>query len=404
MERIKIGIIRETKTPPDHRVAIPPAIAVEIEKRFPGVEVVTQPSPNRCFPDEEYLTAGIRLQEDLSDCDWLIGVKEVHLAALLEKKKYLFFAHVAKKQSYNRPLLQEMVRKRNTLIDYEYLKDDNNQRLIAFGRWAGIIGAFNAILGWGLRTGLYQLHPAHLCFDRSEMDQQLKNLGVGKIRILVTGGGRVALGAMETFRKLQIPEVTPEEYLNDPDRSPVICRIDPWHYVCRNDNGPFDFDHFCKNPSKYRSSFSPFATSTDLLVAAHFWDPASPKLWQSEEMKINDFRIRLIADISCDINGSVPSTIRATAIGDPFYDWDRFHLRELAPFSDPEAVTVMSIDNLPGELPRDASYDFARVLLEKVFPCLLGDDPCRIIDRATITHDGRLNAHFSYLESFLKGE
>jgi hypothetical protein len=404
MTRIKIGVLRETKTPPDHRVAIPPAIASEIASRFPGVEVVVQPSPNRCFPDDEYLEAGIRLQEDLSDCDWLIGVKEVHLSALLENKNYMFFAHVAKKQTYNRPLLQEVVRKRIRLVDYEYLKDERNLRLIAFGRWAGIIGGFNALLGWGLKTGRYHLQPPHLCFDRSEMDRQLADLDVGKIRILVTGGGRVALGAMETLGKLGIPEVTPAEYLEYPDRSPVICRIDPWHYVTRKDANPFDFQHFCDKPREYLSCFHPFAASTDLLIAAHFWDPASPKLWQLDEMKSDDFKIRMIADISCDINGSVPCTIRATAIGDPFYDWDRFHLRELIPFSDPEAVTVMSIDNLPGELPRDASVDFARVLMETVFPCILGEDPCHVIDRATITLDGHLNEHFAYLDAFLKGE
>jgi hypothetical protein len=212
------------------------------------------------------------------------------------------------------------------------------------------------------------------------------------------------MGAMETLSNLDVPVVSPEEYLNDPDRSPVICRIDPCHYAIHKDGKPFDYDHFCKNPTEYQSCFKPFSASTDILIAAHFWDPASPKLWQPEEMKNDDFKIRLIADISCDINGSVPSTIRATTIADPFYDWDRLHLEELPPFSHPETITVMSIDNLPGELPRNASEDFSRVLIEKVFPCLLGDDPCHVIDRATITRDGHLNEPFAYLESYLKGE
>lgn len=404
MRRIKIGLLRETKTPPDRRVAIPPALASEVTMRFPCVEVIVQPSQNRCFPDEEFIAAGVKIQEDLSDCDWLIGVKEVHPPTLLEGKKYLFFAHVAKKQLYNRLLLKEIVRKKITLIDYEYLKDEENLRLIAFGRWAGVVGAFNGILAWGLKTGRYHLIPAHQCYDRVMMESQLENLDIGKVRILVTGGGRVAMGAMETLGKLDIPEVTPDEYLNDMNRSPVICRIDPWHYAMHKDGVPFDYDHFCKNPWEYRSCFNRFGSSTDLLIAAHFWDPASPKLWQPEEMKNENFRIRLIADISCDINGSIPSTIRSTTIDDPFYDWDRFNFKELPPFSDPEAVTVMSIDNLPGELPRDASEDFSRVLIEKVFPYLLGDDPGQVIDRATITRDGNLNEHFMYLDSFLKGE
>ncbi|MCX6225298.1 MAG: NAD(P)-dependent oxidoreductase [Bacteroidia bacterium] len=404
MRRIKIGILRETKTPPDRRVAVPPALAAELTTRFPDVDLIVQPSSVRCFPDEEYLAAGVTMQEDLSECDWLIGVKEVDIPALIEGKKYLFFAHVAKRQAYNQHLLQEIVRKKITLVDYEYLKDEKNLRLIAFGHWAGVVGAFNGILAWGRKTGQYYLTPAHECHDKAEMESQLKNANAVKVRILVTGGGRVALGAMETLGKLGIPIVTPDEYLDDTDRSPVICRIDPWHYAQRKNGEPFDFDHFCKNPWEYESCFSRFSSSTDLFIAAHFWDPASPKLWLPEEMKNDEFRIRMIADISCDINGSVPSTIRATTIADPFYDWDRFNLKELPPFSDPQAVTVMSIDNLPGELPRDASEDFSRVLIDKVFPCLLGDDPCHVIDRAIITRDGHLNEPFLYLESFIKGE
>lgn len=141
-----------------------------------------------------------------------------------------------------------------------------------------------------------------------------------------------------------------------------------------------------------------------MLIAAHYWDPASPKLWQPADMKSEDFRICVIADISCDINGSVPSTVRATTIDDPFYDWDRFQWKEIPAFSDSRAVTVMSIDNLPGELPRDASSEFSSVLIEKVFPCLFEDDPCRVIERATIASGGHLCEGFRYLDSFLTGE
>jgi saccharopine dehydrogenase (NAD+, L-lysine forming) len=404
MTRIKIGVLRETKTPPDRRVAVPPALAREVSARFPNVDIVVQPSPNRCFPDREYLEAGVPLQEDLTDCDWLIGVKEVSIPTLIEGKKYLFFAHVAKQQAYNRKLLREIIRKKITLVDYEYLTDEKNLRLIAFGRWAGIVGAYNGILAWGSKTGRYTLIPPHDCHDREEMEMHLDDCKTGEVRILVTGGGRVASGAMETLAKLGIPILTPTEFLNNPTLSPAICRIDPWDYVARKDGEPFDFNHFCKNPGEYVSTFNRFYSSTDLLIAAHFWDPASPKLWLPEEMKNEDFKIRLIADISCDINGSVPSTIRATTIAEPFYDWDRYRLEELLPFSNPHAITVMSIDNLPGELPRDSSEEFSKVLLDKVFPCMLGDDPCRVIDRATITREGHLNEPFKYLEKFARGE
>jgi saccharopine dehydrogenase (NAD+, L-lysine forming) len=404
MRRIKIGILRETKIPPDRRVAVPPALANELRSHFPDVEIVVQPSQIRCFSDAEFAAAGVTLQEDLSDCDWLIGVKEVQIPALMEAKKYMFFSHVAKKQAYNQPLLREIIRKKITLVDYEYLKDDHNQRLIAFGRWAGIVGSFNGILAWGLKTGRYRLTPAHLCHDRAEMERQLHGLDTGPVRILITGGGRVARGAMETLGLLGIPVVTPEEYLGNPEISPVICRIDPCHYAEHKEERPFDFDHFLTNPREYRSGFQKFSQSTDMLIAAHFWDPDAPKLWEPGDEGGRDFRIRLIADVSCDINGSVPTTVRATTILDPFYDWDRINRKELPPFSDPEAITVMSIDNLPGELPRDSSEEFSRLLLEKVIPCLTGDDPCRVIHRATIALDGHLNEPFRYLDDFVRGE
>ena len=404
MERIKIGILRETKTPPDHRVAIPPSSAAILPHLFPGTEVVVQPSPIRCFHDDEYRAAGVTVREDISDCDWLIGVKEVHIPELIPGKRYLFFAHVAKMQAYNRPLLLAVLDKRITLVDYEYLRDEHNVRLIAFGRWAGIVGAFNGLRAWGLKTGRFSLQPAHSCHDRREMDAQLTSLDTGPVRILVTGGGRVATGVMETLFRTAIPVIGPDEYLANPDLTPAICRIDPWHYTVRKDGAPFSFDDFCHHPQEYRSDFRRFLPSTDLLMSAHFWDPASPRLWEPEDTAADDFRIRVVADITCDICGSVPTTLRATSIADPFYDFDRHRKCEVPAFSDNDAVTVMSIDNLPGELPRDASEEFASILLKIVFPCLLGDDPGRVINRATIAGDGQLNEPFRYLEGFVRGE
>jgi len=404
MKCIKIGLIRETKFPPDRRVALPPAYAVSLMETYPGVCVVAQPSEIRCFRDQEYTDAGIPLQEDLSDCDLLIGIKEVKIDALIPGRHYLFFAHVAKHQVYNLPLLKALIEKDIILSDYEYFTDTNGVRLIAFGRWAGIIGAYNGIRAWGLRRGSFNLRPPHDCHDRKEMDQQLSGIDIGKIRILVTGGGRVANGAMETLGKLGIPIVTPAEFIADTGRSPVICRIDPADYVQKTTEESFDFTDFCRNPEQYHSVFNRFYPSTDLLVSAHFWDPKSPRLFEAEEMERGDFRIRVIADISCDINGSVPSTIRATRIDDPYYDWNVLERREEPAFSSPDNVTMMTIDNLPGELPRDASAEFAGILIRNIMPFLLGDDSEGVICRATITWKGALTEQFKYLEGFLQEE
>lgn len=152
MNKIKLGVLRETKNPPDKRVPVTPSQAVKLTERFPDVDVFIQPSDIRCYTDEEYQYLELNLTEDLSDCDILIGVKEVDPKTLIDNKTYLFFAHVAKKQPYNRELLQEIIKKKIRLIDYEYLTDYNNQRIVAFGRWAGIVGAYNGLRARGIRT------------------------------------------------------------------------------------------------------------------------------------------------------------------------------------------------------------------------------------------------------------
>ena len=403
-KKFKIGLIKETKTPPDRRVALPPAQAAELMKRFNNVEVVAQPSELRCFKDSEYSDVGIKLQDDISDCDLLIGVKEVKIPALIPSKSYLFFAHVAKKQPHNQKLIQAIAEKGITLLDHEYITNQKGERLVAFGRWAGIVGAYNAMRARGIRTDSYNLRPPQECHDYQDMMSGLKNVHLRPKKILITGGGRVAGGALEVFRTVGIKEVSPEEYLTKEFTEPVLCRIDPWHYARRKDGKPFDWDHWVKSPAEHESSFLPFTRVTDILVACHYWDFRSPHFFTKEDMRSPNFRITVIADVSCDVPGPIPSTLRATTIAEPFYGYNPFLEREEVAFTSKKNITMMTVDNLPGALPRDASGDFGKTLIEMVIPHFLGNDEEGVVQRATILKNGKLTERYSYLQAYLEGK
>ena len=400
-DKFRIGLLRETKTPADRRVALSPGQCVELMNRYPNVEVVVQPSEIRCFKDSEYIEAGIPLKEDLNECHLLIGIKEVKATTLIPQKHYMFFAHVAKKQPHNLKMLQEIARKRITLVDFEYITTPVGERIIAFGRWAGIVGAYNALRINGIKTNTYDLRPAHQCHDYEDLLSGLKNIHLQPVRLLITGGGRVANGALEVFRAIGINEVTPDEYLSTEFNAPVLCRIDPVHYVKRLDGESFNWEFWVNYPSQHQSTFLPYARVTDILVACHYWDYRAPHFFTKADMRSPDFRISTIADISCDIPGPIPSTLRTSSIAEPFYDYNPALEQEEAAFSSEKNVTVMAIDNLPGELPRDASRFFGEILIDKVIPNFFTGDPRGVIMRGTITSQGKLTMLFSYLLDYL---
>lgn len=402
--KIKLGVLRETKNPPDKRVPVTPSLAVKLLERFDNVELYVQPSDIRCYKDEEYQYLDIQMKEDLSDCDVLIGVKEVNVATLIPDKTYIFFAHVAKKQPYNQKLMQEIVKRRIKLIDYEYMTNYDGSRVIAFGRWAGIVGAYNGLRARGIRTDSFDLKPAHQCRDMDEMFAGLKRIELKPKKILVTGGGRVAMGAMETLSVLNLREVTPHDFLNKEYDEAVICRLDPEHYVKHRGGMDFNLQHFFNHPEEYESTFEPYTKVTDVFIACHYWDPKSPKFITKEDYLKPDFNITVIADVSCDVNGPIASTVRASTIADPFYGYNPKTGEDERPFVNTENITVMAVDNLPGELPRNASSDFGETLIEDVFPYLFGNDDKEILKRATITENGKLTKPFSYLKDYAEGK
>jgi saccharopine dehydrogenase (NAD+, L-lysine forming) len=402
---IRIGILRETRNPPDRRVPLTPPQIIALEELYPGVEFFVQPSDFRCYSNDEYEYLDIPLKEDLRDCDILMGVKEIDKRTFIPGKTYMFFAHVAKKQHHNQVMFREMVEKGLSLIDYELLATDEGDRVVAFGKYAGIVGAYNGLRARGINTNRFRLKPAYQCRDLDEMWAGLRLIELKPgLKMLVTGGGRVSHGAMETLAVCNIVQVSPEDYLNREFDVPVFCQIGPEYYTRHKHGQQFKFRHFMKHPEEYEAAFIPFTRVTDILITGHFWDPRSPVLFTKDDMKRPDFRISVIADITCDLNGSVPSTLRVTTISDPFYSYNPHLEIEEPAFSRPSNITVMSVDNLPGELPRDASHDFGRLLMQNVMHDLLSGSGSPMIDRATILKDGKLTPVFAYLEDYLKFE
>ncbi len=400
---MKIGILREGKTPPDKRVPLTPEQCVEVQQKF-EVEVIVQPSKIRSFKDEEYSTLGIEIKEDLQECEILLGVKEVNISDLIEGKIYLFFSHTIKKQEYNRKLLQAVLQKKIQLVDYEVLTNTNGFRIIGFGRFAGLVGAYNGLRAFGLRNRLFDLKPAHLCNDLREMLLHLSDIKLPAIKIAVTGDGRVAGGVLEILEHMKIKRISPEDFINNEYNEAVFTQLLPGNYVRQKEGKKFDLMHFFNHPEMYENAFYPFTKITDLLIAAAYWDPKAPVLFTREEMKRKDFKISVISDITCDIEGSIPSTKRASTIDDPFYDYNSKTEDLEPPFSSKKNITVQAVDNLPCELPKDASLDFGRNLIDKVIPSFFNNDCDGIIERASITKDGKLSKKFSYLQDFADGK
>ena len=401
MDTIKLALISEGKVPPDKRVPFTPLQAEEIMQRFPHVKMVCQPSTTRCFKEAEYKELGISVQEDVSDCDILMGIKEVPIQNLIANKTYLFFSHTLKKQPYNQKLLQEILKKKIRLIDYETLKDQQGNRLVAFGRYAGIVGAYNGLWAYGKKYKLFTLRRANECFDVNDLKLELRKIKLPPIKIVLTGAGRVGKGAMETLDTAGIRKVDPADFLNSSFQEPVYTQLSSADYHLRIEGGHFNRDEFHTHPEKYTSHFSPFTKVADILLAGAFWNPAAPKLFTQEDIRENHFRIRVVADITCDINGSVPCTKRASTITDPLYDYIPQTDAVVEPLSGDSHITVMAVDNLPCELPRSASDEFGRDLIDRIMKPLLVEDTEGIIARATMAENGRLTSNFSYLQDYV---
>jgi alanine dehydrogenase len=400
---MKIGVIRETKNPPDKRVPLSPEKCAKLKQNFPEVELVVQSSNIRAFKDEEYSELGVNIVQDVSDCDVLLGVKEVKKEELLPHKTYFFFSHTIKEQPYNRDLLQKMLALKIKMIDYEALTYPKNGRILGFGRYAGIVGAYNAFLAFGIKSNSYNLKPANECHDYKELKQELKKVKLpNDYKIIISGDGRVGKGAEEIIHAIGVYEVSPLDFLTSTRNEPIYTQLSIKEYNKRKDGQLFTKDDFYTNPELFESNFKRFSDIGDMYIACHYWDANAPFVFSREDIKADSFKLKIVADISCDIDGPVASTLRPSSIDEPLYGYDPKTESEVD-FMDENAIGVMAVDNLPCELPRDASEDFGNELLTKVLPSIIGEDSDTIIERASICENGKLTSYYSYLQDYLDG-
>ena len=399
---MKFAIIQERKSPPDRRVVLDPTSCQKLLSNFPSAELLVETSPKRIFSDTAYSEAGFNVVEDVSTADVMIGVKEVPIEALIPNKSYFFFSHTIKKQPYNRDLLRAILDKNITLYDHETLVSEHNRRLIGFGYYAGVVGAYNGMRALGLKENCFELPKATTLNGHAELHTELDKISLPKIKIILTGTGRVGQGAKEILDHLKIKKVSVDQFLNEDFSQAVYVQLDVFDYCERIDGEQLGKSDFFLHPEAYRSIFDRFTAVADMFVAGHFYGKGAPAFFTREQVKTDAFKLKVVADISCDIDGPVACTIRPSTIESPIYGYDPQTETEVN-FKNANAIAVMAVDNLPCELPKDASEGFGKIFVKDIIPSFFNDDTYGVLERSRMTQNGQLTPTFSYLQAYVDG-
>jgi alanine dehydrogenase len=433
---VRVGMRREDKSRWERRAPITPRDAAELAQQH-GIALCVQPSPIRVFSEEEYRAAGATVQEDLAGCPVILAVKEIPLSFFEPGKTYVFFSHVVKGQPHNMPMLRRIIDLGCNLIDYERVVDDGGRRLIFFGRYAGLAGAIETLwalgrrLAWeGIPTPFERLRHTYEYHDLAEVQQDLvrarEEIRAGGIPqairplvIGVTGYGNVARGVWEILDLLPIQRIEPAEAPlvqgGDHGRSTIYAATFREEHLVEPISSArgFDLQEYYAHPERYRGVFERFVPYLTAVVNAIYWDLRYPRLITKATLRTlyegARPRLRVIGDISCDIEGSMECTARATSPDDPVFVFDP-KTEEVTSGVAGDGVVVMAVDILPSELPRDASADFSGVL-KPYLPAIACADyslPFQQLDlppeikRAMIVYHGELTPAYRHLAEYLE--
>ena len=400
---MKFAIIQERKSPPDRRVVLDPKSCQKLLSTFPSAQLIIESSPIRAFTDMDYSSVGLDVVSDVSSAEVLIGVKEVPIEALIPNKSYFFFSHTIKKQPYNRNLLQAILDKNITLYDHETLVNKFHHRLIGFGYYAGVVGAYNGFRALGLKLNSFKLPKANTLVDRLALNKQLDQINIPSVKIILTGTGRVGQGAKEILDHLNIKQVSVNQFLNDKFEEAVYVQLDVLDYCERHDGMSIGKKDFFESPKAYKSIFDRFTKIADFFIAGHYYGKDAPVFFTREQAKASSFNLKVVADISCDIDGPVACTIRPSTIDQPIYGYDPETESEVD-FKNTSAIAVMAVDNLLCELPKDASEGFGNSFVENILPAFFNNDHGGVLNRAKMTENGKLTSSFSYLQDYVDGK
>lgn len=431
-----IGIRREDKSDWERRVPLTPHDAAALQQQ--GIQVIVQESATRAFTDQEFMEAGISVQEDLSPCPVILGIKEIPEQVFEVGKTYVFFAHVIKGQEYNMPMLKTMLQMGCTLIDYERVVDEQNRRLIFFGWHAGVAGMINTLWSLGQRllwqgianpfSDLQQTHAYRdlaeaktaLLETRSRIETEGLPEFVTPLILGIAGYGNVARGVQEMLDLLPVIEIEPNEVATTAastnySRHHIYKTVfKEWHMVEPIEPGAtFDLQDYYTHPEKYKGVFGQYLPHLNVLVNAIYWTERYPRLVTKaylKELYGNGPvpRLMVIGDVSCDVEGAIECTVKATEPGDPVFVYHPLD-GTVRDGHQGEGIVVMAVDILPSELPREASIDFSRILrpfIPSLARCNFSApfEECALppeLKRAMIVHRGRLTPDYQYLQDFL---